>query len=305
MRRLLLALGALALVAAAPVPEWQSPLGREHRLVGSIWDVGTAGAITPETLVARLASHRYVLLGEKHDNPDHHRLQAWIVRELIAAGRRPAVAFEMFRADQAEAIARHLATAPGDARGLGDALDWRRSGWPPWPMYSPIAEAALGAGLPVLAANLSGSDTAALRRRGALDAASTARLGLDRAVPEDVRRRMAVDIKEGHCGQLPESAIDGFVAVQRARDAQMAAALRDAGAGGAVLIAGVGHVRRDVGVPRMLPDGDVVTVAMIEVRGEMTAPPSLAVDYAWITPRVDDQDPCERFRRDLERLRRP
>jgi uncharacterized iron-regulated protein len=72
-----------------------------------------------------------------------------------------------------------------------------------------------------------------------------------------------------------------------------------------VLIAGVGHVRRDVGVPRMLPDGDVVTVAMIEVRGEMTAPPSLAVDYAWITPRVDDQDPCERFRRDLERLRRP
>src|SRR5205085_10420678 len=103
--------------------------------------------------------------------------------------------------------------------GLGDALDWRRSGWPPWPMYSPIAEAALGAGLPIVAANLSEADTAVLRRGGALDPASSARLGLDRTLPEDVRRRMAVDITEGHCGQLPESAIDGFVAVQRARDA--------------------------------------------------------------------------------------
>src|SRR5439155_362708 len=90
----------------------------------------TGGALSPEALVARLVARRYVLLGEKHDNSDHHRLQAWIVRELIAAGRRSAVAFEMFRADQAEAIARHLATSPGDARGLGDALDWRRSGWP-------------------------------------------------------------------------------------------------------------------------------------------------------------------------------
>src|SRR2546430_2621452 len=105
----------------------------------------------------------------------------------------------------------------------------------------------LGALALIAAANLSEADTAVLRRGGALDPASSARLGLDRTLPEDVRRRMAVDITEGHCGQLPESAIDGFVAVQRARDAQMAAALRDAGSGGAVLIAGVGAVRRGAG----------------------------------------------------------
>jgi uncharacterized iron-regulated protein len=298
---------ALVVVAAAPLPEWQSPLGREHPLVGTVWDVATGSALSPEALVAHLAAWRYVLLGEKHDNPDHHRLQAWIVRELIAAGRRPAIAFEMFRADQADAIARHLATSHGDARGLGEALDWRRSGWPAWSMYEPIVEAALRARLSLLAANLSETTTGALRRGGAaaLDPGVAARLGLDRPLSDDVRQRITTDIRDGHCGRLPEPAVDSFVVVQRARDAHMAAAMREAGGDGAVLIAGVGHVRRDVGVPRALPDGEVASLALLEARADMRAPPVLAVDYVWLTPRVDDRDPCERFRRDLERLRRP
>src|SRR6185503_4847194 len=125
--RVLVAVVALALLGATPLPEWQSTVGRDHPLVGSVWDVNTGSALTPQALITRLTARRYVLLGEKHDNPDHHRLQAWVVRELIAAGRRPSVAFEMFRADQADQIARHLAASPGDARGLGDALEWRRS----------------------------------------------------------------------------------------------------------------------------------------------------------------------------------
>jgi uncharacterized iron-regulated protein len=298
---------ALALVAAAPLPEWQSPVGRDAPLVGLVWDVAGAAPITSEALVTRLATRRYVLLGEKHDNPDHHNLQAWLVRELIARGRRPALAFEMFRTDQAEAIARHLAASPGDARGLGPALDWDRSGWPAWAMYEPIAEAALRGRLPLLAANLPAATTATLRRGGvaALDASMATRLGLDRPLPAEVRERLAADIIEGHCGQLPAAAVESFVLVQRARDAQMALAMRDGGSEGAILIAGVGHVRRDVGVPRGLPEGEVASVAFLEARTDMTTAPALAVDYLWFTPRVDDRDPCERFRPALERLRQP
>ena len=298
---------ALVLVAAAPIPDWQSPLGRDHPLVGTIRDVAAAGTVTPETLVARLAARRFVILGEKHDNPDHHRLQAWIIEALVMAGRRPAVAFEMIRADQADALARHLAAAPGDAHGLGDALDWRRSGWPAWSMYEPIAEAALRARVPLVAANLSEAMVASLRRGGldALDPGVVTRLHLDRPLPDEVRARLVSELREGHCGHLPERGVDNLVASQRARDAHMAAAMRDAGGDGAVLIAGAGHARRDMGVPRMLPDADVVSVAFLEVRRDMTSPTVLPFDYVWFTPRVDDQDPCERFRRELERLRRP
>jgi uncharacterized iron-regulated protein len=307
MARVLVALLAtLVLVGAAPLPEWQSPLGRDHPLTGTIWDVRASVPIMRDTLVARLAARRFVLLGEKHDNPDHHRLQAWTLAELVAAGRRPAVAFEMFRADQADAIARHLAASPGDARGVGDALDWRRSGWPAWSMYEPIVEVALRAKLPLIAANLSTAATAALRRGGvaALAPADVARLGLDRPLPDDVRQGLVTEIRDGHCGQLPERAIEPFVLVQRARDAHMAAAMREAGGDGAVLIAGAGHVRRDMGVPRLLPDAETASVAFVEVRAEMTAAPTLAVDYVWLTPRMDDRDPCERFRKDLEKITR-
>jgi uncharacterized iron-regulated protein len=306
MRRLVAIAAALALLGAAPpLPEWQSSLGREHPLAGTIWDVSAGAAVTPETLVTRLAARRFILLGEKHDNPDHHRLQAWTVRALIAAGRRPAAAFEMFRADQADAIARHLAASPGDARGLADALDWRRSGWPAWSMYEPIVEAALRTGLSLVAANLPQAIPATLRRGGvaALDPGMVGRLGLDRPLLEEIRQRLATEIRDGHCGQLPERAIDAFIVVQHARDAHMAATMREAAGDGAVLIAGAGHVRRDIGVPRFLPEGETASVAFLEVRAEMTAPPAAPFDYVWLTPRVDDRDPCERFRKDLERLR--
>ena len=303
-RHLATVLLALLLLGASPLPEWQAPLGRTHPLTGIVWDVRAAAPISPETLVTRLAARRYVLLGEKHDNPDHHRLQAWIVAALIDAGRRPAVAFEMMRADQADAIARHLAASPDDARGLGDALQWRQSGWPAWSMYEPIAEAAVRAKAPIVAANLSTAANAALRRGGvaALDAAEVTRLGLDRPFGDDVRQRLATEIRDAHCGQGPERLVDSFVVVQRARDAHLAAAMREAGGDGAVLIAGVGHVRRDMGAPRMLPDGETVTVAFIEVRAEMTTPPALAVDYVWLTPRMDDHDPCERFKKELNSI---
>jgi uncharacterized iron-regulated protein len=97
--------------AAVDSGAWQAPLGREHPLTGRVWDVNAARFVTPEVLAAGLARARYVLLGERHDNPDHHRVQAALVRALVNAGRRPAIAFEMFSADNADAIARHLAGA--------------------------------------------------------------------------------------------------------------------------------------------------------------------------------------------------
>ena len=135
---------------ASPEEPWQAPVRQDHALVGQIWDVAAGAFIDRATLVDRLRQGRFVLLGEKHDNPDHHRLQAWLLRALIAAGRRPAVGFEMFTVDDAPAIAQQLAAHPDDAVGLAEAVNWQSSGWPAWAMYQPIAEAALQAKLPII-----------------------------------------------------------------------------------------------------------------------------------------------------------
>ena len=84
---------------------WKSPLGRDHPLTGRVWDVSSARFIEHQSLVTRLARADFLLLGERHDNPDHHLLQAEVLRSLITVGRRPAVGFEMFGLDDATALA--------------------------------------------------------------------------------------------------------------------------------------------------------------------------------------------------------
>src|SRR5262249_4977321 len=120
-----LAAGCAAAPAAPPPWEpWQTTRGHDSPLAGRIWEVGAGRAIARARLGAALAGARFVRLGENPDTPDPHRLRAWLVRGLIARGRRPAVGFEMFETTDAPAIARSLAAAPADAAGLGDAVDW-------------------------------------------------------------------------------------------------------------------------------------------------------------------------------------
>ena len=298
--------------AQPPAPPWEAGLGRDHPLTGRIWAAGAQTFVEPRQLLGRLATARFVLLGEKHDNPDHHRLQAWLVRELLAAGRRPAVAFEMLSDAQADALRRHLAAAPSDADGLGRAVGWDASGWPDWAQYRPIAEAALRAGVPIVPANIPPATARAVARGGlaALDPALVARYGLDGPLPSGAAVSLAAELREAHCGHASEAMLAGMATAQRARDARMAESLVGGGGpDGAVLIAGAGHVRRDRGVPAYLaarePRSRVISVAFLEVQDSHLTPRAhaapfdddLPFDYVWFTPRVDDEDPCDRFRR--------
>jgi uncharacterized iron-regulated protein len=304
--------------ANTPVEKWQGTVGRNHQLTGQIWDVAAGRFIDHTTLVARLAQNGFVLLGEKHDSPDHHRLQAWLLRALIAAGRRPAVGFEMFDTDQQGAIDRHLDAARTDAAGLADAVNWDRTGWPDWSLYQPIAEVALDARLPIIATNLSPRMVQTLSHEGpvSLEGGLGVRLGIDRPLAPNTHAAMATEIRDSHCGYASEALIESMITVQRARDAQMAERLAAAGRErGAVLIAGVGHVRTDWGVPvyleTRLPGSTVTSVALLEVESGETEPAAYAAqfgdgplpfDYVWFTPRVDDVDPCEKFRMQLKEL---
>ena len=315
MRRVVFALVVvLAAGCAAPggvtLAPWRAPLEREHPLTGRIWDVKAGRFVDAAAVTQRLAGARYVLLGEKHDNPDHHQIQAALVRALLAAGRRPAVALEMLTADQAPAMARHLAASPHDAAGLAEAVNWKRSGWPDFALYQPIVEAALEAGVPVVAGNIGTAAIRAVARGepGALPAELSARYGLDRPLAPAAQARLTAEIRDAHCGYLPASRVDAMVLAQRARDATLADSLVSrADADGGVLIAGVGHVRADHGVPLYLaaraPGAPIVVVAPLEVRDEATRPEDYAAqfdgalpfDVVWFTPRMDYQDPCRAF----------
>src|SRR3989449_3409862 len=259
--------------------EWESPVERAHPLVGRIWDVKASAFISEETLLSRLGGSRFVILGERHDNPEHHALQAKLVRALIETGRHPAVGFEMLSTDDAAALARYLARGPRDASGLGDAVNWARSGWPEWRFYQPIAQAALDGGLTIVATNLSRVATDALRRNGlaGLGPTLTQQLRLEAVPSPETRAAMAREIRDAHCGQTSESVLDRMVDVQWARDARIASSLARTGSrDGAVLITGAGHARNDRGVPahlaRHAPGTRAASVAFLEVDPAKTSP---------------------------------
>ncbi len=315
-------LTACAIPAGEPGLPWVSAFDRGHPLAGRIWRPAEQRFAAPDEVAAALAKASFVLLGEKHDNADHHLIQAWLLERLIASGRRPAVAFEMFTRDQEAALTAHLAAHPRDAEGIAEAVDWAASGWPDWDLYRPLAQAALDDGLPVMAASLPRQTVHAVVRKGieGLGPETAARLGKAPDLPAAQAAALRQEIIEAHCNQLPEAMIDPMVTVTTVKDVIMADTLvrgaRTEGVDAALLIAGNGHVRADRGVPwylrRGAPSAITVAIGLLEVAPGEGDPAAYAArfgaeilpfDFVWFTPRVDDRDPCAVYADQLRRVK--
>ncbi len=297
-----------------PPVAWTTTLDRDHPLVGRIWSVRGGRFIEEAFLLSALRERGgYVLLGEKHDNPDHHALQARVLDAMVSGGRTPVVAFEMFDVDDQRAIDTSRREHPRDTASLARAVSWEKSGWPPWEQYAPIAELALRAELPIVATGLPRS-----RMRALMKPAEASDAGAEPPIDEGVALTPAQEaslrdeLRESHCGHLPDARIGGMIRFQRARDASMASALiaaaNAAHAKDGVLIAGTGHTRTDRGAGADLAARDlerrVVSIAFAEVERERNDPAAYAVrwnttalpfDFVWFTPRATDEDPCAAF----------
>src|SRR5262245_6201608 len=164
------ALRALALAPAlfalrGRAAPWVSPQLADHPLVGAIWDARERRTTTRAALEAACAGADFTLIGETHDNPDHHRLQLELLEAIVRAGRRPAVALEQLDREHQSALERARVERPGNTGYVADAAQFDRRGWD-WPLYEPIVAFALRHDLPLVAANLSRRDAAAVVERG-------------------------------------------------------------------------------------------------------------------------------------------
>jgi uncharacterized iron-regulated protein len=288
---------------------WVSTLHRDHPLAGKIWDGRAARFVDEAALSEALSAADLVLLGEVHDNPDHHLLQARLVRTIVASGHRSALALEMLTADLQPAVDAARMKTPREPENLAPV--WKQGGWPDFDLYRPILAAGLEAGLPIVAANLARAQVRALVAKGidAADPALRARLESGPPLPPQAIDELRAEMSVAHCGELPESMLDPLIVAQRARDATMAARLAEASRDrGAILIAGKGHAR-DRDVPAWLkidaPGKKVVVVAFVEVEPGAKAPADYVeefgkgpfpYDYAIFTPATKREDPCAKLR---------
>jgi len=254
-------------------------------------------ATTPAALVQAMQGHRIVLLGEVHDNAAQHALRAAALRQLVVQGARPAIAFEQFDREHQPDIERARRERPRDADYLiaqakgGD--NWK------WDSYRPFVALALEYDLPIVAANLSRGEAMQVAIDGwptVFDSATRSELRLE-ALPADFRRKHEDAIAIGHCNLLPPDALPARARAQMARDIIMARSIRPYINRGVVLLAGNGHVRRDIGVPFWLTNDErrsVVSIGLLERDDDGSdAESAAAFDAYMITERAERADPCK------------
>ena len=237
------------------------------------------------------ASAQIYVLGEVHDNPEHHREQAQAVADLAPR----ALVFEMLTPAQAKNAPD---AAPDDPDALAEALDWEGSGWPDFAMYHPIFTAAPDAA--IYGAAVPREETRRAMQVGVTRAfGSGAELyGLAHEIDtEQLAQRLNLQM-DAHCGALPLNLLPEMVELQRLRDAVLAraalTALEQTG-GPVAVLTGNGHARKDWGVPsyvsKVAPEITVFSLG----QGEDGGVPDGGFDMVLDAPAVERDDPCAVF----------
>ena len=311
--RSLLVAAVLAFTAAVQAQvdlpaTWESQLYSDHPFVGKIFNSRTSKFLPLNDLLVAVEGASYLLLGEKHDNPDHHHLQAAILDYLIAKQLISQVAFEMLDTDAKDLLDDIQQQQLSSLDELKNYLQWDEEGWN-WSFYGPLVDALYRGGISMTAANINSarmmqvySEALPATIQGVLDASTMEQLNFD--------------IDESHCGLLPKSQFPAMVRVQQYRDFIMAGSMNSTDQDKlSVLVAGNYHIRQDLGVPNYLraqnmqPDdapinNNIVALSFMEVDPEITDPSEYlqqfgavpAYDFIWFTPAISNEDYCASLR---------
>lgn len=286
--------------------DWKSPFFHDHPLVGKIWDARTNTWITEQRLRTELLEHDYLLLGESHDNKDHHVLQSRLLNSIAATGAKPTVVMEMLDREFWQRQPRTWT----DLQALQKQAKVHNADWP-WELYAPVLQSVVRHRLELVAGNVS-SETLHEWLDGVESHAAEELLD-EYPITSDGLRQLQRNVALSHCGYADAEHVRFMMHAQLRRDRVMATALV-ASKPPVVLIAGSGHVRKDYAIPiHLLKEQhrfSYLSVALIPVLPKFSEPgdymdgTSGVFDILYFTPSHTNRNPCVRFKKQLESMRR-
>lgn len=252
-------------------------------LAGRIVNLRTNTTLNGLQLAEILAAQQHVILGEKHDNPWHHRAECWLIKRLSEIRPQGSVLMEMIASDQQSRVdqVKKWIKNGGDVRDsrIREVLRWNEK-WP-WEMYGDVVIQAVRSTYPLISANISGQEVDAIYTHPYLPEGQLS----SRREVRDAIRNIIVDM---HGEGLPEYSVEAMLAVQQQRDRVMAKQLIAAPVP-AILIAGGYHAARNTGVPLHVHDLEPQissTVLMLAEEGMQIT--SEHADYVWFFPTSTD-----------------
>jgi len=245
-----------------------------------VYDTQRKSFVDFEVMLADIGGADVVFVGEQHDDPNTHRLEAALLEGLHRRGRAPTVSLEMFERDVQPLLDAYLAGTAAEEETLKVAR--------PWPRYKtdyrPLVEFAKGNGWPVVASNVPRRIASAVAKDGgpavdALPPTDRALMAAELQCPLDGYFDRFAKTMEGHPApnQTPEQLremSERYYWSQCVKDETMAEAIAAASArrtapGPVVHYNGAFHSDFGLGtaerVRRRLPGKRLVIVSMLPV----------------------------------------
>lgn len=230
--------------------------------------VAKSKRLSANKVLANAASRDFVLLGEQHDDPDHHRWQLQTLAGLHAHRPDMVIGFEMFPRRLQPVLDRWV-EGKLTVREFLTQAEWETVWSFPPELYMPLFEFARINRLPMVALNVERSLTKAIGEKGWDGVPAADRAGLSRpALPLPAYRDILFSVYREHppgsrrMASKParsDKAFEAFVDAQLTWDGAMAQGLADRAVPGKngskpllVGIMGSGHLRFGHGVPHQL-----------------------------------------------------
>lgn len=193
-----------------------------------------------------------VLLGEIHDNPYHHLLQASIIRAYLSSSHSSAVGFEQISKEDQEKLSRFQVEERKNLRDLRDILEWDKSGWPDWDIYEKVFEESLIQRAQLVALQLTKNDLDSLRKPDFRnDLKKWPFLTKRFRLSEELRQEMREALIKSHPFEISAKHLETMLRIQNAKDWFMAKQIKSylqVSVSKFVGIMGREHVRKDRGV---------------------------------------------------------
>ncbi|HEX2828342.1 MAG TPA: ChaN family lipoprotein [Burkholderiales bacterium] len=292
-----LGIASHAAEAATPKPACLAP-AKWYAL-----DAAKPRAIDEAKIVAEMAQRDVVLLGEHHDENDHHQWQLHTLAALHAVRPDMVIGFEAFPRRVQPVLDRWVAGELDPARFLRE-VEWEKVWNLPPDLYMPLFQFARIKRIPMVALNVEKSLTEAIAAKGwdAID--SKQREGVSRAAPPvaEYEEHLFNVFKEHGAARSGKGTLDksdrrfrNFVEAQGTWDRAMAEALaaRVKREGNtrplAVGIMGAGHVRGGYGVAHQLRDLGVTrvgTLLPLDATAECADIKTAMADAGFVLPAV-------------------
>ena len=243
-----------------------------------------------ERMVADLTKADVILVGEQHDDPNTHRLEAAILEGLKRRGVSPTLSLEMFERDVQVAVDAYRAGKTSEDEFLKTSRPWPRYATD----YRALVEMAREDGWPIVASNVPRRHASAVAKAGrpALDELSAAdreNVARDLQCPQDPYFDRFVETMNSHPApgsekQSPEerrAANERYYVSQCLKDETMAEAIAsalDASKGPVVHVNGAFHSDFGQGtaerVRRRLEGRRIAIVSILPVKDIDQAAPS-------------------------------